>query len=53
MAWAEEHPEGSGPAAKEGASWGEVEEAGAVEVLLEDRASSAASDHLTATQRRG
>lgn len=45
--WAEKHPEVSGPAGKEGASWEEVEEAGAEEVLSEDHASSAASDHLS------
>lgn len=35
-----------GPAGKEGASWEEVEEAVAEEVLLEDHASSATSDQL-------
>lgn len=35
-----------GPAGKEEASWVEVEEVGAKEVLLEDHASSATSDHL-------
>lgn len=34
----------SGPAGKEGASWEEVEEAGAEEAPLEDHASSGASD---------
>lgn len=48
--WAEKHPEVSGPAGEEGASWEEVEEAGEEEVLSEDHASSEASDHLS-TQR--
>lgn len=43
--WAEKHPEVSGPAGEEGASWEEVEEAGEEEVLSEDHASSEASDH--------
>lgn len=42
--WAERHPEVSGPAGEEGASWEEVEEAEAEEEQSEDRASSAASD---------
>lgn len=45
--WAEMVPEALGPAGKEGASWVEVEEVVAKEVLLEDHASSVASDHLT------
>lgn len=35
----------TGHAVKEGASWEEVEEVGAEEVLLEDHALSAAADH--------
>lgn len=45
--WAEKVLEALGPAGKEGASWVEVEEVVAKEVLLEDHASSVASDHLT------
>lgn len=45
--WAEMVPEALGPAGKEEASWVEVEEVVAKEVLLEDHASSVASDHLT------
>lgn len=44
--WAEKVPEALGPAGKEGASWVEVEEVVAKEVLLEDHVSSAASDLL-------
>lgn len=47
VGWAERVPEALGPAGKEGASWVEVEEVEAKEVLLEDHASSVTSDHLT------
>lgn len=46
VGWAERVPEALGPAGKEGASWVEVEEVEAKEVLLEDHASSVTSDHL-------
>lgn len=45
VGWAERDPEVSGPAGREGASWEVAGEAGAEGVLLEDHASSAASDH--------
>lgn len=43
---AETDPEASDPAWGEGPSWVEEEEVGATEVQWEDRASSAAADHL-------
>lgn len=51
--WAEKHPEVSGPAGMEGASWEEAEEAGAEEVLSEVHASSAASEHLVSAEYGG